>query len=131
MKQSGHVDKNGWIWFFVSGSLRIDIGYNKVPNSLQQWNDYGMWITPIKDNKIKPIFLVISTFAGGISAGLPDKICIQLGDMINTLITSVHPFGQHVARSSLAFFINQGYMDLTKKQTGNVTNIIQIVLEHE
>ena len=83
---------------------------------------------PRKDKKLKPVFHVMSTVGTGFICWFdPDKLGMQLRDMMHNAIISVCPSGQPALRASLTFFLDRGYLELAKYQTGTVTNLIQIM----
>ena len=90
-----------------------------------------MRTVPTKDKKLKPVFHVMATVGTGfICCFAPDKLGMRLGDMMRNAIIAVCLSGQPALRASLAFFIDRGYPDFSKHQTGAVTNLIQIMQEH-
>ena len=90
-----------------------------------------MRTVPTKYNKLNPVFHVMATVGTGFICWFaPEKLGMRLGDMMRNSIIAVCPSGQPALRASLAFFIDRGYLEFAKHQTGTVTNIIQIMQEH-
>ena len=117
--------------FFVPGTSWVGIDNNKVPNFLRKWKEYGIWTVPTKDNKLNPVFRVMATVGTGfIWWFAPEKIGMQLRDIMHNTIIDICPSFQTALRASLAFFIDRGYLDLDKHQMGTVTNLIQIIQQH-
>ena len=89
-----------------------------------------MRTVPTKDKKLNPVFHVMATVGTVFICWFaPDKLGMRLGDMMRNAIIDVCPYGQPALRVSLAFFIDCGYLEFAKHQTGTVTNLIQIMQE--
>ena len=52
---------------------------------------------------------------------------MKLGQMLKEVIQSVLPSDQPALKAQLSFFIYQGYLEIAKSQSGQVTNLIQIM----
>ena len=116
---------------FVPGTSWVNIDDDKVTNCSRKWKEYGMRTVPTKENELKPVFHVMATVGTGFICWFaPDKLGMRLGDMMCKAIIAVFPSGQPALRASHAFFIDRGYLEFAKHQTGTVTNIIQIMQEH-
>ena len=89
-----------------------------------------MRTVPTKDKELKPVFRVMATVGTHfIFWFAPDKLGMRLVDMMRNAIISVCTSGKPAPRASLAFFLDCGYLDLTKRLTGTATSLIQIMQE--
>ena len=120
---------NHWTkMFFVPGISWCDLDDDKIPNSSPLWKQHGMKQTPTKDKKLKPVHHVMALIgAGCVCYVAPDQLKLKLSEMLKKAIDHVSPHGQESQRSSLAFFIDRGYLELARAQGLDMTNLIQIM----
>ena len=80
------------------------------------------------DKKMKPVIHTTALIGTGMICVLkPETIDMKLGDMLRSVITHLSPTKQPNMQSLLTFFIDQGYFDLSRVQSGAVTNLTQIM----
>ena len=82
-----------------------------------------------KDKKLKPVFHLMASIACGFIVWMySNKSITKLNVMLREAVNSVVPFGQPAMRSTLPMFLDRGYFEIAKTQSGeNVTNVIQLL----
>lgn len=79
---------------------------------------------------MKPVIHTTASIGTGMICVLkPETIGMTLGDMLQSVFIHLFPTEQPVMRSLLTFFIDQGYLEISKMQSRAVTNLIQIMEE--
>ena len=59
----------------------------------------------------------------------PDKIGGSLSVIMRSAIANLSPSQEVSSRSNLVFFIDRGYLAIAKKQVGEITNLVQIMVQ--
>ena len=90
---------------------------------------YGWRLVPTKDMKLKPVFHLMASVACGFIVWMyPNKSITRLNVMLRDAVNAVVPSGQPSIRSTLTMFLDRGYLEIAKPQSGeNVTNLIQLL----
>ena len=85
---------------------------------------------PTKDKKLKPVIhLVVTVGCGFIIQLFPDKIGGSLSIIMRSAIANLSPSQEVSSRSNLVFFIDRGYLAIAKQQIGEITNLVQIMVQ--
>ena len=70
----------------------------------------------------------LSSYGYFIVCMYPNKLITRLNVMLREAVNAVVPSGQPSIRSTLTMFLDRGYFEISKQQTGeNVTNLIQLL----
>jgi hypothetical protein len=113
---------------YVPGVTNADLDDDKINQTSPQWKLYGMQTHPTKDKKQKPVIHTTASIGSGMILILkPEFIGMKLSDMLREVIKELAPSDQPAMRKLLGFFIDRGYLEIAKVQTGLMTNLIQVI----
>ena len=115
--------------FFAPGVTWVDLDDDKIPKSSPLWKRFGWRLVPTKDMKLKPVFHLMASVACGFIVWMyPNKLITRNNVMLREAVNAVVPSGQPAIRSTLTMFLDRGYFEISKPQTGeHITNLIQLL----
>ena len=102
--------------------LWVDLDDNKIPYISAGFKSNRMWMMTITDQKHKPVIHCMTSVSTGMTLWIfPEKIRMKRNDMFWSATNSIPPSGNESLRANLTFFIDRGYLEITRYQ--NVDNV--------
>ena len=126
----GILNRHWCTLFYVPTVTWVDLDDEKLPFSSKSWKSYGYRMMTTKEKKQKPVYHCMASVSTACLIWIhPEKIGMKQSEMLKEAITSLCPHGKAALRSNITFFIDRGYLEISKNQNkDNVTNLVQLML---